>query len=86
MPSKLENTTWYTVQEVADCLGKSYNTIDKYMKDGEIPFKKVGGVKVVKHKDLVRAMDQINLPESMIDYRLGIKSPKSKKNVKAVNA
>lgn len=86
MPAKLGNTTWYTVQEVADCLGKSFNTIYARLKEGQIPYSEVSNNKVVSHKDLVKALDNENLPESIIEYRLGEKSPKTDKKLKSATA
>ena len=39
---KLENTTAYTVQEVAEILHKTPTTVRKYIKDGELRAKQVG--------------------------------------------
>jgi predicted DNA-binding transcriptional regulator AlpA len=37
MPTQLENTKWYTIQEVATILGKSEGTIYNRVKAGLIP-------------------------------------------------
>lgn len=77
MPSKLENTTWYTIHEVATCLGKAYNTVAARVKEGCIKYSVIAGIRVVSHGDLVKALDDEKLPESIIEYRLGYRSPKT---------
>lgn len=81
MPTKLENTTWYTIQEAADCLGKAYNTVAARIRAGEIAFSEIGGVKVISHESLVKALDDANLPESIIKYRLGLANLRKKKRL-----
>lgn len=70
MPSKLGNTKWYTLQEVADVLGKSYGTINTRVKAGEIPFSEISNNRVVEHKDLLALMKDDKLPEEAIKLRL----------------
>ncbi len=77
MPSKLGNTIWYTVQEVADVLGKSYGTVDRRIQSGLIPYSTISNNKVIEHGDLVKILESEKLPESIIEYRLGTSSPKN---------
>lgn len=63
-------------------MGKSYNTIATRLKEGQIAYSEVSDNKVIAHKDLVKALDRANLPESIIDFRLGVKSPKTVSKIK----
>ena len=49
---KLETTTAYTVQEVAEMLKKTPTTIRKYIKTGELKAKKVGSPWYITDKAL----------------------------------
>jgi predicted DNA-binding transcriptional regulator AlpA len=77
MPTQLENTTWYTIQEVATILGKSEGTIYNRVKAGLIPVSVMLNQQVVSHDDLLLELDRANLPETIISYRLGELSPKT---------
>lgn len=49
---KLENTTAYTVQEVAEMLHKTPTTIRKYIRTGELKAKQVGRPYYITEKAL----------------------------------
>lgn len=49
---KLETTTAYTVVEVAEKLGKSRDTVRRYIKNGELKAQKVGNTYYVTDKTL----------------------------------
>lgn len=79
MPRELGNTVWYSPDEVADIIGKHYNSALAKIKAGKIEHEYINGGYLVSHKSLVKYLDEINLPESIIEHRL------SKKKVATAN-
>ncbi len=84
MPDKIGNTEIFNTDEVAMVIGKGRQTVLNLMNEGVIEGKKVGQTWVVTRNSLVKYLEQISFPESIIDYRLGIKSPKTGKKIKSV--
>lgn len=82
MPTQLGNTMHYTADEVSVALDKHLNTVKGYLQSGELKAQKVNGAWLVARKDLALFLSESqSLPESMIDHRLGITSPKTGKKL-----
>jgi len=77
MPEKVGNTHIYTVKEVCTILDRSYPTVNRLLDDGKIKFSNLGAQRIIERKDLAEYLHEIHLPEDIIEYRLGIKSPKN---------
>lgn len=85
MPQEIGNEKHYTVEEVSICANEGYHTSLRKINDGIIDSIKVGTNKLVSHGSLVNYMTSMNLPESIIEFRLGIKSPKTGKKLQPAN-
>lgn len=79
MPVEIKEVTLYSVDEVAQVLGNHRNTILKKINEGQINvvFKKKGESFYVERDELERLCLEYAMPADMIEYRLGIKSPKT---------
>lgn len=79
MPVEIKEVTLYSVDEVALVLGNHRNTILKKINEGQINvvFKKKGESFYVERDELERLCQEYAMPSDMIEYRLGIKSPKT---------
>lgn len=81
MPQILGNKKYYTVDELAAIIGKHSNTCYAFLKAGKVKSVEVNKGYLISHDALVEYLDSINLPESIIDIRLGNAFPRKKKVV-----
>lgn len=81
MPKKIKNVTLYDVKEVAQVLNSHENTIRNRINEGEIKAIKFKSRESywIELEELERLVLSENMPVSMIEYRLGSRSPKNGK-------
>ena len=77
MPEQIGDEKIYTVREVAKIIDRSTVMVSKLINAGKIDAIMIGRQFIIAHDDLVSYLDDIKLPESVIDLRLGVRSPKT---------
>lgn len=77
MPQTIKNTSFYSTDEVATIIGKHPNTARAMIESERINGFKVNGAFLVSHDSLTDYLDEISLPHSTIELRLGKISPKT---------
>lgn len=70
MPKKIGNQTFYSTEEVATVIGMSYETVIRRIRNDKIKATLFGTAYFVSRDDLVSHLSEMNLPESIIEYRL----------------
>lgn len=81
MPEQIGNTEIFSTDEVATVIGKGRQTALNLINEGVIRGKKIGQTWVVTRENLLKYMAEINYSPDMIEYRLGLKSPKNGKPI-----
>jgi hypothetical protein len=75
------NQKLYSANEVATIVNSVKSTVIYHISEGLLKAEKVGNCMVIRHDDLVEYLENFNLPESIIEYRLGLRSPKTGKRI-----
>lgn len=57
---KAENRKHVTTQEACELLGVSRSSINRYIKGGYLPLKKIGGKNAFKKEDLLKLIQNVN--------------------------
>ena len=81
MPTKLEKNTYYSIQEAAKCIGRSYNTTLARIEEAGITPEVIVNIKIITHDDLLKLVSCEKLPASIVGLRLGLNLSDSEENL-----
>lgn len=76
MPEIIEKEAHYTVQEVATITDQHHTTIYSKIHAGVIETRKLFNTTLIPRSALLRYLEELKLPEAIIDYRLTLQLEK----------